>query len=199
MAKERPKKRNAAMEGVDYASVKDKNLRVLEYKSLEMMLVKCRSCGRNFDTTFTVQDFGMLPRDQKESGTLHLCPHCGTLSLYMIRDYFEQSWIQVYPVLRPITKKASPNSKTTTPTAVPTSKTGSVFWMIEEFDRLVMVDEEDEEDEIVTAVEVACVLKVGAVVVTLDLSPPDPGGGPWDGGGGCLGCECGCGAGWGGS
>ncbi len=53
------------------------------------MLVKCRACGREFDSTFTVDDFAKLRLDQKESGTLHLCPHCGTLGLYVIRDYFE--------------------------------------------------------------------------------------------------------------
>lgn len=54
------------------------------------MLVKCRACEREFDSTFTVDDFAKLPLDQKESGTLHLCPHCGTLGLYVIHDYFEQ-------------------------------------------------------------------------------------------------------------
>ena len=55
----------------------------------ELMKVKCRTCRKIFDTTFTVEDFESLPRDQIQSGTLHLCPYCGDLSLYMLKDYFE--------------------------------------------------------------------------------------------------------------
>ena len=56
----------------------------------KMMLVKCRSCAKSFDTTFNVQDFETLSRNQMESGTLHLCPHCGNLSLYVLKDYCEE-------------------------------------------------------------------------------------------------------------
>lgn len=58
-------------------------------KTSGTMLVRCRSCGKEFDTTFTVDDFAKLPLDQRESGTLHICPYCGVLSLYLIKDYFE--------------------------------------------------------------------------------------------------------------
>ena len=61
-----------------------------EEQKKKMMLVKCRSCAKSFDTTFTVQDFETLSRNQMESGTLHLCPQCGNLSLYVLKDYFEE-------------------------------------------------------------------------------------------------------------
>jgi hypothetical protein len=53
------------------------------------MIVSCRACGREFESTFTNEDFAKLPLIQKESGTLHICPHCGNLGLYAIRDYHE--------------------------------------------------------------------------------------------------------------
>lgn len=53
------------------------------------MLLKCKSCGKLFDSTFTTADFALLPKDQNESGTLHLCPHCGQLSIYLLKDYAE--------------------------------------------------------------------------------------------------------------
>ena len=53
------------------------------------MLLKCKSCGKLFDSAFTTGDFAFLPKDQNESGTLHLCPHCGQLSIYLLKDYAE--------------------------------------------------------------------------------------------------------------
>jgi DNA-directed RNA polymerase subunit RPC12/RpoP len=56
---------------------------------VKMMLIKCAKCGRLFDSSFTAEDFQRLSADQLESGTLHLCVHCGHLGLYRIRDYIE--------------------------------------------------------------------------------------------------------------
>lgn len=53
------------------------------------MLLKCKSCLNFFDSTFTTDEFALLPKDQNESGTLHLCPHCGQLSIYLLKDYTE--------------------------------------------------------------------------------------------------------------
>lgn len=53
------------------------------------MLLKCKSCLNFFDSTFTIDEFALLPKDQNESGTLHLCPHCGQLSIYLLKDYTE--------------------------------------------------------------------------------------------------------------
>lgn len=53
------------------------------------MKVNCRACGRSFETTFSVDDFERLSSDQSEAGTLHICPHCGDLGLYKMKDYFE--------------------------------------------------------------------------------------------------------------
>ncbi|MGI0080226.1 MAG: hypothetical protein ACRECH_11430 [Nitrososphaerales archaeon] len=53
------------------------------------MLIKCKSCAKLFDSTFTAEEFASLPKDQNESGTLHLCPHCGQLSIYLLKDYVE--------------------------------------------------------------------------------------------------------------
>ena len=51
------------------------------------MLLKCKSCTKLFDSTFTEEEFAFLPKDQNESGTLHLCPHCGQLAIYLLEDY----------------------------------------------------------------------------------------------------------------
>jgi DNA-directed RNA polymerase subunit RPC12/RpoP len=59
-------------------------------RSSSAMLVKCRACGEEFDSPLAVDDFPKLLLDQKESGTLQMCPHCGTLGLYAIRDYCER-------------------------------------------------------------------------------------------------------------
>jgi uncharacterized protein (DUF983 family) len=53
------------------------------------MVLKCKSCGSDFDSTFSVDEFSLLSEDQNRSGTLHLCPHCGNLSIYELRDYRE--------------------------------------------------------------------------------------------------------------
>ena len=53
------------------------------------MLLKCKSCGKIFNSTFTAEDFETIPAEQYEAGTLHLCPHCGALSTYLLKDYFE--------------------------------------------------------------------------------------------------------------
>ncbi len=53
------------------------------------MVLKCKSCGENFDSTFSVEEFSLLPEDQNGSGTLHLCPQCGNLSIYELKDYRE--------------------------------------------------------------------------------------------------------------
>lgn len=53
------------------------------------MVLKCKSCRNYFDSTFSVEEFSQLPRDQNQAGTLHLCPHCGNLSIYELVDYKE--------------------------------------------------------------------------------------------------------------
>jgi hypothetical protein len=53
------------------------------------MVLKCKSCGSDFDSTFSVYEFSLLSEDQNRSGTLHLCPHCGNLSIYELSDYRE--------------------------------------------------------------------------------------------------------------
>jgi len=55
-----------------------------------IMTLDCHSCGRSFDSTFTSSEFSYLPKEQYETGTLHLCPHCGNLSMYLLKDYFEK-------------------------------------------------------------------------------------------------------------
>jgi len=55
----------------------------------EKMVLKCKTCGTEFDSTFSVEEFSMLPREQYEAGTLHLCPNCGNLSIYGLKDYRE--------------------------------------------------------------------------------------------------------------
>jgi len=51
--------------------------------------LSCKSCKGEFDSTFSVEEFSALPHDQFGTGTLHLCPHCGNLSIYMLTDYHE--------------------------------------------------------------------------------------------------------------
>ncbi len=53
------------------------------------MALKCKACGLDFDSTFSVEEFSLLSEDQNRSGTLHLCPHCGNLSIYELKDYRE--------------------------------------------------------------------------------------------------------------
>ena len=53
------------------------------------MVVTCKSCGKEFDSTFSVEDFAALSKEQHEAGTLHLCPFCGNLSIYEMKDYHE--------------------------------------------------------------------------------------------------------------
>jgi hypothetical protein len=53
------------------------------------MVITCKSCNQEFDSTFSVEDFATLPKEQYESGTLHLCPFCGILSIYALKDYHE--------------------------------------------------------------------------------------------------------------
>ena len=53
------------------------------------MVVTCKACGKEFDSTFTLDDFAALSKEQFEAGTLHLCPFCGNLSLYEMKDYHE--------------------------------------------------------------------------------------------------------------
>ena len=60
-------------------------------KNDKYMVIQCRECNRSFDSTFTTSDFASLPVKQFEAGTLHLCPHCGNLSAYLLSDYKEPS------------------------------------------------------------------------------------------------------------
>ena len=55
------------------------------------LILKCKSCRTNFDSTFSVEEFSLLTEDQNRSGTLHLCPNCGNLSIYELKDYQEPS------------------------------------------------------------------------------------------------------------
>lgn len=64
---------------------------VKEIKDQGKMRLECHSCGKSFDSTFTVEDFGSLPLEQYEAGTLHLCPYCGDLGIYQLKDYKEPS------------------------------------------------------------------------------------------------------------
>jgi hypothetical protein len=63
--------------------------RLPEDKLEPKMVVTCKSCGKEFDSTFTFEDFAALSKEQFEAGTLHLCPFCGNLSLYEMKDYHE--------------------------------------------------------------------------------------------------------------
>ena len=61
-------------------------------KRLKMkMWLKCKSCGKVFNSTYTSEEFATIPKEQYEAGTLHLCPHCGSLSTYLLKDYFEST------------------------------------------------------------------------------------------------------------
>jgi predicted RNA-binding Zn-ribbon protein involved in translation (DUF1610 family) len=53
------------------------------------MVLKCKACGNDFQSTFSVREFSMLSQEQFEAGTLHLCPDCGNLSIYKMKDYRE--------------------------------------------------------------------------------------------------------------
>jgi DNA-directed RNA polymerase subunit RPC12/RpoP len=53
------------------------------------MVLKCKACGNDFQSTFSVREFSMLSQEQYEAGTLHLCPDCGNLSIYKMKDYRE--------------------------------------------------------------------------------------------------------------
>lgn len=53
------------------------------------MVLKCKACRADFDSTFSIEEFSMLSRKQYEAGTLHLCPNCGNLSIYELKDYRE--------------------------------------------------------------------------------------------------------------
>jgi len=57
--------------------------------SARKMVLKCKACRADFDSTFSVEDFASLATDQLEAGTLHLCPNCGNLSIYELKDYRE--------------------------------------------------------------------------------------------------------------
>jgi predicted RNA-binding Zn-ribbon protein involved in translation (DUF1610 family) len=54
------------------------------------MIVVCKSCGAKFDSTCAVAEYESLSKDQYEAGTLHLCPNCGFLGTYLLKDYREQ-------------------------------------------------------------------------------------------------------------
>jgi DNA-directed RNA polymerase subunit RPC12/RpoP len=54
------------------------------------MVVRCSECNKLFDSTFTIEDIANLPREGLESGTMHLCPYCGYLGLYLLKDYIEE-------------------------------------------------------------------------------------------------------------
>ncbi|MDG6995258.1 MAG: hypothetical protein JRN52_04980 [Nitrososphaerota archaeon] len=53
------------------------------------MILHCRTCSKPFDSTFAVNDFAALSAEQLKAGTIHLCPHCGELAIYQLRDYEE--------------------------------------------------------------------------------------------------------------
>ncbi len=73
---------------VDLSGISKEADKTINRKNKAMM-VNCRACGRSFETTFSVDDFERLSSDQSEAGTLHICPHCGDLGLYKMKDYFE--------------------------------------------------------------------------------------------------------------
>jgi predicted RNA-binding Zn-ribbon protein involved in translation (DUF1610 family) len=62
---------------------------VIPLKETEKMVLRCKSCGHKFDSTFSIEEFSMLSKEQYEAGTLHLCPSCGSLSIYVLKDYEE--------------------------------------------------------------------------------------------------------------
>ena len=53
------------------------------------MILTCKACQKEFNSTFSVDDFATLSRDQLKEGTLHLCPFCGDLAIYSLNDYHE--------------------------------------------------------------------------------------------------------------
>lgn len=55
------------------------------------MEIVCKSCRKNFESTFSVDEFSLITESQDDSGTLHLCPHCGNLSIYSLVDYHQPS------------------------------------------------------------------------------------------------------------
>ena len=55
------------------------------------MALTCKNCKREFNSTFSIDDFACLSEDQHEAGTLHLCPFCGTLTIYQMTDYHESN------------------------------------------------------------------------------------------------------------
>jgi hypothetical protein len=60
-----------------------------EKMNQEKMVLTCKFCGKNFDSTFSVKEIEQISEEQFEAGTLHLCPYCGNLSTYQIRDYHQ--------------------------------------------------------------------------------------------------------------
>jgi predicted RNA-binding Zn-ribbon protein involved in translation (DUF1610 family) len=62
---------------------------VAPLKETKKMVLRCKSCGQEFDSTFSIEEFSMLSKEQYEAGTLHLCPSCGNLSIYTLKDYKE--------------------------------------------------------------------------------------------------------------
>ena len=64
-----------------------------------MMILHCRTCGKPFDSTFAVNDFAALSSEQLKAGTIHLCPHCGELAIYQLRDYQEPTNWNRFPVI----------------------------------------------------------------------------------------------------
>jgi hypothetical protein len=74
------------------AALQEKNngvAKVMILKSMNKMSLDCKSCGNSFDSTFTVEEYESLPTEQYEAGTLHICPHCGFLGTYLLKDYKE--------------------------------------------------------------------------------------------------------------
>ncbi len=54
---------------------------------MRRLMVKCNKCGSLFDSMFTDNDIEKLPRDQLDVGTFHLCPYCGYLGVYHLKNY----------------------------------------------------------------------------------------------------------------
>ncbi|MGI0090553.1 MAG: hypothetical protein ACREBS_02480 [Nitrososphaerales archaeon] len=81
--------RNIDAYALDYLGPVNKRLDSQKQKQAKRMSLTCKSCGKSFDSTFTEEEFALLPRDQNETGTLHLCPLCGNLSTYLLKDYRE--------------------------------------------------------------------------------------------------------------
>ena len=63
---------------------------VMTLKTKNKMSLICKSCREAFDSAFTVADFESLAVEQYEAGTLHICPHCGFLGTYLLKDYKEE-------------------------------------------------------------------------------------------------------------